>query len=64
MTGREAIALSGRSETWLRTHVCAFCDQTLWRALTSGCGAIFDRCDPTQKDFSKAGRLELKNGGE
>jgi hypothetical protein len=62
MTGREAIALSGRSETWLRNHVCALCGQTLWRALTSHCGAITDRCDPTQKDFSKAGRLTLKKG--
>jgi hypothetical protein len=56
MTGKEAIALSGRSETWLRRHECVFCGQTLWRALTSGCGAIFDRCDPTKKDFSETGK--------
>jgi hypothetical protein len=54
MTGKEATDLSGRSETWLRNHSCVWCEQTLWRALTTaGCGALFsDRCDPTKKDFS------------
>ena len=52
MTGKEAMALSGRGETWLRRHSCAWCEQTLWRALTVGCGAIYDKCDPTTKNFS------------
>lgn len=51
MTGKEAKRVSGRSESWLRRHSCAQCGQTLWRALTVGCGAIYDRCDPTKKDF-------------
>ena len=58
MTGKEAIALSGRSETWLRNHNCAWCGQTLWLALTVGCGAIYGRCDPTEKDFSEQGRAK------
>lgn len=58
MTGREAIKLTGRSETWLRNHGCAWCGQSLWRALVSGrCGAIYVRCDPTKKDFGKNGNL-------
>jgi hypothetical protein len=56
MTPKEAIELSGRSESWLRNHECAWCGQTLWRALTVGCGAIFERCDPAKKDFSAAGK--------
>lgn len=57
MTGKEAIKHSGRSQTWLRNHECAWCGQTLWRALVSdGCGAIYDRCDPSEKDFTAAGR--------
>ncbi len=60
MTGKEAKALSGRSESWLRRHSCWLCEQTLWRALTSGCGAIYQRCDPSKKDFSPNGRMRLK----
>jgi len=57
MTGKEAVALSGRSESWLKRHECWLCGQQLWRALTTaGCGAIFDRCDPTKKDFSIHGK--------
>jgi hypothetical protein len=61
MTGRrctdtEALKISGRSESWLRRHTCAWCDQTLWRALRYGCGAMYERCDPTKKDFSAAAR--------
>lgn len=56
MTGKEAKALSGRSETWLRNHLCSWCDQTLWGALTSGCGAIYEQCDPTKKNFSMFSR--------
>lgn len=59
MKGKEAIALSGRSESWLRRHECSWCCQTLWRALTSGCGAIQDRCDPTTKDFTLSARSPL-----
>jgi hypothetical protein len=56
MTGKEATAASGRSESWLRRHECAWCGQTLWRALRSGCGAIGERCDPSAKDFSDAAK--------
>lgn len=59
MTGKEAIALSGRSESWLRTRNCVWCDQTLWRALLYGCGSLHERCDPAKKDFSDAARWPI-----
>lgn len=58
LNAKEAIALSGRSETWLRRHVCALCGQTLWRALRYGCGAIYEKCDPKQKNFGPDGRSQ------
>lgn len=65
MTGPEAIAVSGRSESWLKRHVCAWCDQQLWRVLRYGCGAIYEKCDPTKKDFSPAGKsLTSKERGD
>lgn len=54
----EAVKHSGRSETWLRTHECAWCGQTLLRALQYGCGAIYENCDPLQKKFSDAERFK------
>jgi hypothetical protein len=49
MTRKEALAISGRSESWLRRHVCAWCDQTLYHALRHGCGAIYGKCNPADK---------------
>jgi hypothetical protein len=59
MTGKEAVALSGRSESWLRRHSCVLCEQTLWRALRYGCGAIYERCDLAKKDFTAAGKYHV-----
>ncbi len=56
MTRAEAIATSGRSESWLRRHICAWCNQDLYRALRHGCTALYEQCDPAKKDFSEAGR--------
>jgi hypothetical protein len=56
MTRAEAIAISGRSESWLRRHTCAWCDQDLYRALRFGCTALYERCDPAKKDFTAAGK--------
>ena len=61
MTGAEAKLLSGRSESWLRRHSCVLCEQTLWRALTSGCGAIYERCDPTKKSFGASSRMTAQS---
>lgn len=60
MTRAQAVEISGRSESWLKTHTCAWCDQILWRALRYGCGAIYEKCDPTKKDFSPAGKTSCK----
>lgn len=62
MTPAEAIQASGRSESWLNRHTCAWCNQTLWRALRIGCGAIYEPCDPTKKDFSPIGNLHDPRG--
>lgn len=56
MTKSEALKVSKRSESWLRRHECAWCGQSLWRALRYGCGAIYEKCEPEKKDFSDAGR--------
>jgi len=53
--------LTGRSKSWLQRHTCAWCGQTLWRALRDGCGAIYEQCDPTKKDFSPAGKRRPMN---
>lgn len=64
MSPAEAKRISGRSESWLRNHQCAWCGQTLWLALRNGCGAIFDRCEPAEKDFSAGGRTSADLGSE
>lgn len=64
MTGAEAIKIAGRSESWLRTHECAWCGQTLWRALRYGCGAIYGRCDPAEKDYGPDAKLKLSTEQE
>lgn len=58
MTPKEAMKIAGRSESWLRTHECAWCGQSLWRALRHGCGAIYDRCEPAQKSFGPEAKLQ------
>jgi len=58
VTGKEATELSGRSETWLRNHECAWCGQTLWRALVYRCGAMDGRCDPTKKNFGPSAKMK------
>ena len=52
MLVKEAVALSKRSEHWLRNHECSWCQQTLMRALVYGCGAIYEKCDPSKKNFA------------
>lgn len=61
MTGAEAVQISGRSESWLKRHTCAWCDQTIWRTLRHGCAAMYEKCDPTKKDYSAASRLPSTN---
>jgi len=45
MTAKEAAKAAGYSETWLRTHCCSWCDQTLLQAIKGHCGAIYEKCD-------------------
>lgn len=58
VTAKEAAKLTGRSENWLRTHECAWCNQTLLNAIRHGCGAIsygpnplgeIEDCQPREK---------------
>lgn len=58
MRPQDILTLTHRSETWLRNHECAWCGQTLWRALRYGCGAIYDKCNPRDKDFSENAKLK------
>jgi hypothetical protein len=53
MTAKEAAQLSGRSVTWLKTHQCGWCDQSCLNALRYGCGAIYEKCDPKTKSYTK-----------
>lgn len=55
MTRTEALKLSGRSEHWLRTHLCSWCNQDLYRALRHGCAAMGLKCDPSKKNFGDTG---------
>jgi hypothetical protein len=43
-TAKEAAAITGRSVTFLRTHVCGWCGQSLLNAVRYGCGAL--ACGP------------------
>lgn len=54
MTGKEAKEFTGRSRYWLANHRCQWCGQTLWNALLYGCGAIYAKCDPTQRAAAEA----------
>lgn len=62
MTRAEALKLSGRSESWLRKHECAWCGQDLYRALRYGCGAIYEKCDPSKKNFGPEARHTRMSG--
>jgi len=62
MTGAEALKLTGRKKRWLQRNTCAFCDQSLWRTLIYGCSAIYQKCDPTKRDFSDKGALKTAEG--
>jgi len=39
ITAREAAKATGRSETWLRTHFCKWCDQSALNAVRGQCSA-------------------------
>ena len=51
MTAREAAQFAGCSVSTLRRYECAWCDQSCLYMLTSGCGAIWEKCDPL-KDWA------------
>lgn len=48
MTAKAAAQLAGCSISTLRRYECAWCTQTLLKALMYGCGAIYERCDPVK----------------
>lgn len=49
MTVAQAVKATGRSETWLRTHSCAWCDQTALGAIRGDCSAVESpKCTPEQ----------------
>ena len=42
---KQIVEKSGRSESWLRSHVCAWCEQTILERLRGNCGAMYEKCD-------------------
>lgn len=50
-TIKEIVQHTGRSETWLRNNLCAWCDDTLLHSLQWGCSAMHEKCDPWAKDY-------------
>lgn len=51
MTAKQAAEHAGCSISTLKRHQCAWCDASLYGALTQGCGAIYEKCDPKDKPF-------------
>lgn len=51
MTAKEAATHAGCSVSTLKRYQCAWCEQPLYNALTGGCGAIYEKCDPADKPF-------------
>lgn len=49
MTIKEAEKLTGRSASWLKRNACAWCGRPLLQVARSGCGAMYQRCNPTWK---------------
>lgn len=48
MTAREAARFAGCSVSTLKRYTCGFCGQQALAQLMYGCGAVFDKCDPTK----------------
>ena len=48
MKNEEAARLSGRSQSWLKSHTCGWCGQTIMKALRGYCGDTGKMCDGTQ----------------
>lgn len=48
LTNKEIARQAGRSVTWLRTHECRWCGQSILYAIKDGCGAIYEKCDPLE----------------
>ena len=52
MTTKEAVKLTGKSEYWLRNHVCPWCDCTALTAVKHGCMTVYPqdgKCDPMKR---------------
>jgi hypothetical protein len=49
MTEKEAAEFAGCSISTLKRYCCGWCEQSLLHALTRGCGAIYEKCDPKDK---------------
>jgi len=55
LTVKDVREITGKSEHWLRTRTCQWCDQTALNSLRYGCGAIWEKCDPFEKRFRDVG---------
>jgi hypothetical protein len=57
MTRLEIEAHTGYSRSWLWSHQCGWCDQTIWIAVKYGCAAIYEKCDPKVKFSDFRGKV-------
>ncbi len=48
MTDKKAAAATGWSESWLKSHECGWCGQTVIQSVKGNCGARDMCCDGTQ----------------
>jgi len=54
ITDKEAARLSGWSKSWLRSHTCGWCGQSIMQAVKGNCGEIGimrlrgEKCDGTK----------------
>jgi hypothetical protein len=57
LTVKEIVKLTGRSETWLRTHVCGWCEQTAINFCRGNCASVYGpRCDAQERIASLKAR--------
>lgn len=45
-TYKQAAEFAGCSISTLKRYSCGWCDQSALHQLTSGCGAIYEKCNP------------------
>jgi hypothetical protein len=58
---KEAVKLTGYSESWLKRHECGWCGQIALYAVKYGCCAIYEKCDTVARFKKAAAQPEPKS---